>query len=133
MGACLRTIHFGLVRVFALWGSPVTRETAAAGDPLPDYRLNPRDEIRVSGQTLRLRGGTDLAVRNRHGNAVSIVAGGDSTVLLLSAAPIDEPVVGHGPFVMNSQAEIRKAMEDYRSGADGQPGARAVRPYSMNR
>ena len=61
----------------------------------------------------------DLAVLDRHGEDVSIEAGADSTVLLLSGAPIDEPVVGYGPFVMNTEAEIRRAMEDYRSGRMG--------------
>ncbi|MEO8188814.1 MAG: pirin family protein [Acidobacteriota bacterium] len=61
----------------------------------------------------------DLAVLDRHGEAVSIEAAADSTILVLSGAPIDEPVVGYGPFVMNSEAEIRKAMEDYRSGRMG--------------
>ena len=63
----------------------------------------------------------DLAVLDRHGEAVSIEAAADSTILVLSGAPIDEPVVGYGPFVMNSEAEIRKAMEDYRSGRMGLP------------
>ena len=60
-----------------------------------------------------------LAVLDRHGEAVSIEAAADSTILVLSGKPIDEPVVGYGPFVMNSEAEIRKAMEDYRSGRMG--------------
>jgi len=61
----------------------------------------------------------ELAVLDRHGEELSIEAGADSTVLLLSGAPIDEPVVGYGPFVMNTEAEIRKALEDYRSGQMG--------------
>ena len=61
----------------------------------------------------------ELAVLDRHGEAVSIEAGADATILLLSGAPIDEPVVGYGPFVMNTEAEIRKALEDYRSGRMG--------------
>jgi redox-sensitive bicupin YhaK (pirin superfamily) len=60
-----------------------------------------------------------LAVLDRHGEAVSIEAAADSTILVLSGKPIDEPVVGYGPFVMNTEAEIRKAMEDYRSGRMG--------------
>jgi len=60
-----------------------------------------------------------LAVLDRHGEAVSIEAASDSTILVLSGKPIDEPVVGYGPFVMNTEAEIRKAMEDYRSGRMG--------------
>jgi redox-sensitive bicupin YhaK (pirin superfamily) len=61
----------------------------------------------------------DLAVLDRHGESVSLEAAADSTILVLSGAPIDEPVVGYGPFVMNTEAEIRKAMEDYRSGRMG--------------
>jgi quercetin 2,3-dioxygenase len=61
----------------------------------------------------------DLAVLDRHGEAVSIEAAADSTILVLSGKPIDEPVFGYGPFVMNTEAEIRKAMEDYRSGRMG--------------
>jgi quercetin 2,3-dioxygenase len=61
----------------------------------------------------------DLAVLDRHGEAVSIEAAADSTILVLSGKPIEEPVVGYGPFVMNTEAEIRKAMEDYRSGRMG--------------
>lgn len=61
----------------------------------------------------------ELAVLDRHGEEVSIETGADATVLLLSGAPIDEPVVGYGPFVMNTEGEIRKALEDYRSGAMG--------------
>ena len=36
--------------------------------------------------------------------------------LLYSSAPIDEPVIAYGPFVMTSEAEIHQAYEDYRSG-----------------
>ena len=37
----------------------------------------------------------------------------------LPATPIDEPVVGHGPFVMNSQTEIRQAIDDFNTGRFG--------------
>jgi redox-sensitive bicupin YhaK (pirin superfamily) len=61
----------------------------------------------------------ELAVLDRDGETLSIEAGADSTVLLLSGAPIDEPVVGYGPFVMNTEREIRQAIEDYRHGRMG--------------
>jgi len=61
----------------------------------------------------------ELAVLDREGVTLSIEAGPDSTILLLSGAPIDEPVVGYGPFVMNTENEIRLAMADYRSGRMG--------------
>jgi quercetin 2,3-dioxygenase len=60
-----------------------------------------------------------LVVLDRDGESVSIEAGADSTILLLSGAPIDEPVVGYGPFVMNTEGEIRQAIQDYRDGRMG--------------
>jgi redox-sensitive bicupin YhaK (pirin superfamily) len=38
---------------------------------------------------------------------------------LLGITPIDEPVVGYGPFVMNTERDIRQAIEDYRHGRMG--------------
>lgn len=43
----------------------------------------------------------------------------DSMALLLSGEPIDEPIVGYGPFVMNTKEEIAKAMQDFNSGSFG--------------
>ncbi len=52
----------------------------------------------------------------RHGEEIRIDAKADSTVLLLSGEPIEEPIVGYGPFVMNSREEIETAISDLRSG-----------------
>ena len=40
-------------------------------------------------------------------------------VLLLNGAPLTEPIVGHGPFVMNSDAEIQQAIDDFNNGRFG--------------
>ena len=55
----------------------------------------------------------------RDGSEIVIEANSDATLLLLSGEPIDEPVVGYGPFVMNTQAEIAQAMNDFNSGKFG--------------
>jgi hypothetical protein len=47
---------------------------------------------------------------------VVIKADNEATVLVLSGVPIDEPVVGYGPFVMNSEAEIQQAIDDFNGG-----------------
>ncbi|WP_186127430.1 pirin family protein [Burkholderia gladioli] len=55
----------------------------------------------------------------REGSGVEIEANNDATLLVLSGEPIDEPVVGYGPFVMNSEDEIRQAVDDFNSGRFG--------------
>lgn len=59
----------------------------------------------------------------RAGETVQIEAAGAARVLLLAGDPIDEPVVGYGPFVMNSRQEIMQAIEDFNSGRFGQMAA----------
>ena len=43
----------------------------------------------------------------------------DSYILLGHAKPFNEPVVSHGPFVMNTEAEIHEAFRDYQAGIMG--------------
>ena len=61
----------------------------------------------------------ELAVFERQGRGIVFETGADTVVLLLSGEPLDEPIVGHGPFVMNSEAEIRQAYADFRAGHFG--------------
>lgn len=56
----------------------------------------------------------------RDGEGAAIHADGDSMLLVMTGEPIDEPVVGHGPFVMNSEQEILQAITDFNSGQFGQ-------------
>lgn len=61
-------------------------------------------------------GEAEVVLLDREGSAVAIHADGDATLLVLTGEPIGEPIVGYGPFVMNSEAEIRQAVEDFNSG-----------------
>ena len=65
-------------------------------------------------------GEAEMILLSRDGKGVGVRADGDATVLVLTGEPIDEPIVGYGPFVMNSEAEIRQAAEDFNSGRFGQ-------------
>src|SRR5688500_9057922 len=60
-----------------------------------------------------------LILLSTSGEMVSVEARSESVVLVLSGEPIDEPVVSYRPFVMNTQAEIRQAIDDYRAGKMG--------------
>ena len=51
------------------------------------------------------------------GSEVRLASASGGRALLLAAAPIGEPVARRGPFVMNTDAELRQAFADYRSGA----------------
>ncbi|QTF09042.1 pirin family protein [Brenneria izadpanahii] len=56
---------------------------------------------------------------NDDGDEVGITAFTDAVILYGHAAPLNEPVVSHGPFVMNTREEISQAIRDYQSGAFG--------------
>ena len=53
------------------------------------------------------------------GSEFTIRADEDATILLLSGEPIDEPIASYGPFVMNTNAEIRQTIDDFNSGKFG--------------
>jgi redox-sensitive bicupin YhaK (pirin superfamily) len=61
----------------------------------------------------------ELALLSREGEDFVLEAEQDSIVFVMSGAPIDEPVVGYGPFVMNTPQEIQQAYRDYQAGKLG--------------
>jgi len=76
-----------------------------------------RGTVLVNGESIARE--AQLVVLEPEGQEVSIEANSDATVLLLSGQPIDEPIVGHGPFVMNTEREIVEAINDFNQGRFG--------------
>jgi redox-sensitive bicupin YhaK (pirin superfamily) len=67
-------------------------------------------------------GEAEIALLSSEGEGAALRADGDAMILVLTGEPLGEPVVGHGPFVMNSQAEIRQAIADFNAGRFGRMG-----------
>jgi redox-sensitive bicupin YhaK (pirin superfamily) len=68
-------------------------------------------------------GEAEALLLGREGTRVEAHADGEAMLLVLTGEPIDEPIVGYGPFVMNSEAEIRQAIDDVNSGRFGRIAA----------
>jgi len=76
-----------------------------------------RGDILVNGE--ELKGEAKIARLSASGERVLLEANSESLILVLSGKPIMEPVASYGPFVMNTEAELRQAFEDYRAGRMG--------------
>lgn len=76
-----------------------------------------RGTLLINGEEVARQG--QLALFERDGRQLTLESNDDAKVLLLSGEPIDEPIVGHGPFVMNTEQEIHQAFADFQSGKFG--------------
>jgi redox-sensitive bicupin YhaK (pirin superfamily) len=76
-----------------------------------------KGEVLVNGQEEARA--TELVVFDREGAQVTVEARSDATVFVMNGQPIDEPVVGYGPFVMNTREEIHRAFADFHQGRLG--------------
>ncbi|PZV06211.1 MAG: quercetin 2,3-dioxygenase [Leptolyngbya sp.] len=76
-----------------------------------------KGSVRVGGSELIAE--AEIGICDPAGTTLTLDCLQDTKALLLSGAPIDEPIVGHGPFVMNTSAEIYQAITDYQSGKMG--------------
>jgi hypothetical protein len=74
-----------------------------------------RGEALIAGRKVRER---QMAILANSPNAdhVAIDADAAARVILIAGKPLDEPIVQHGPFVMNTQKEIVAAVRDFQSG-----------------
>lgn len=90
--------------------------------PLPDGHTTTllvlSGKVILNGERETAEG--DLAFFEQTGNGIALKATTDTKLLVMSGEPIAEPIVGHGPFVMNSRAEIQQAFEDYQLGRMGE-------------
>jgi len=76
-----------------------------------------KGKVNVQGHEL---GPQDVALMGKSGSQITLQADeDDSKVLILAGKPIDEPIVAHGPMVMNTREEINQAFVDFRSGKFG--------------
>jgi quercetin 2,3-dioxygenase len=82
-----------------------------------------KGDVTLNGaETLKggsLKGEARIAVLSPEGESVTIKANADTTLLILSGEPIDEPVASYGPFVMNTREELAQAVKDYNAGKMG--------------
>jgi hypothetical protein len=92
--------------------------------PLPDGHTTTflvlSGEVVVNGERNAREG--DLAIFALNGSGISVSAKSDAKLLVMDGEPFDEPIVGQGPFVMNSRAEIEKAFNDFQLGKMGKLG-----------
>ena len=72
--------------------------------------------VTVNGQTAMMR---ELVEFAQEGKLLQVEAQEDSLILLGHAKPFQEPILAHGPFVMNTMEEIHQAYDDYNNGAFG--------------
>lgn len=75
-----------------------------------------RGRLNVNGQPVEA---LKLVEFNNDGEKIEVEATGSSVLLFGHAKPIGEPVVAYGPFVMNTEQEIKQAYDDYRKGKFG--------------
>ncbi len=61
----------------------------------------------------------ELVELSLNGEQIDILASAKSQLIFCYGEPLDEPIVAHGPFVMNTKEEIMQAMQDYQSGKLG--------------
>ena len=72
--------------------------------------------VRVNGNAMK---SVELAQFEREGNTFGLQADSASRILILTGEPLQEPVAGQGPFVMNTREEIQQAIQDYQAGKMG--------------
>ena len=89
-----------------------------------------RGKVKIDGKAAE---SANLVVLERKGTRVVIEAQEDAVVLVLNGEPLEEPVVGYGPFVMNTREEIHQAINDYQRGRLERASAAHPSPPPLSR
>jgi redox-sensitive bicupin YhaK (pirin superfamily) len=77
-----------------------------------------RGNMQINGGDIVREG--QFVLLDREAGEVLLEAGGvDASFMVLSGEPLDEPIAGYGPFVMNTNEEIEQAIRDFNSGQFG--------------
>lgn len=92
-----------------------TRLTVPAGHTTMVAVL--RGTVQVNGEQIVRE--AELAMFAREGTQIDIESNNEAKLLVLTGEPIDEPVVGYGPFVMNSMDEIKDSIRAFEQGRFG--------------
>ena len=78
-------------------------------------------EVTANGATTATTG--EIVIFDRTGGKVAFETADQAKLLILAGEPIDEPVASYGPFVMNTEDELRRAIVDFESGRFGRVAA----------
>lgn len=107
-----------------IWDVRLRRDAAVTLDVPEGHTLSVlvlSGTVEVNGEEIARE--AQMVLFGREGGGVTVEANGEAKLLVLSGEPIDEPVVAHGPFVMNTVGEIKQAMLDFQNGKFGAIGA----------
>ncbi|MEY4592416.1 MAG: hypothetical protein RIR18_1311 [Pseudomonadota bacterium] len=77
-----------------------------------------RGAVNIGGQTIPAQN-MGILGNSPDTDGVTLIASEDARLLLIAGRPLGENIVQYGPFVMNTEAEIRQALDDMRNGRLG--------------
>ncbi len=103
-----------------IWDVRLARDKAVTLDVPEGHTLSVlvlSGTVEIDGR--EVVGEAQTVILGRDGGGINLEANSDAKLLVLTGEPINEPVVAHGPFVMNTVGEIKQAMLDFQSGKFG--------------